>query len=140
MRVVMFYHSLVSDWNHGNAHFLRGVVSELQARGHDALVYEPADAWSLRQLLQERGPHAIDAFRDAYPGLRSTAYVFDELDLERAVDGADLVIVHEWNAPQLVQRMGELHRRDKRFRLLFHDTHHRAVSAEHHQPLAALRD
>ena len=34
MRVVIFCHSLVSDWNHGNAHFLRGVVSELIARGH----------------------------------------------------------------------------------------------------------
>ena len=29
MRIVMFYHSLLSDWNHGNAHFLRGVVAEL---------------------------------------------------------------------------------------------------------------
>ena len=27
MRIVMFYHSLLSDWNHGNAHFLRGVAS-----------------------------------------------------------------------------------------------------------------
>ena len=42
MRVVMFYHSLISDWNHGNAHFLRGVVSELRARGHEVIVYEPA--------------------------------------------------------------------------------------------------
>ena len=22
MRIVMFYHTLLSDWNHGNAHFL----------------------------------------------------------------------------------------------------------------------
>ena len=29
MRAALFYHSLVSDWNHGNAHFLRGVVTEL---------------------------------------------------------------------------------------------------------------
>ena len=26
MRIVMFYQTLVSDWNHGNAHFLRGVA------------------------------------------------------------------------------------------------------------------
>jgi hypothetical protein len=31
MRVVIFCHSLVSDWNHGNAHFLRGVARELLA-------------------------------------------------------------------------------------------------------------
>ena len=32
MRVVIFCHSLASDWNHGNAHFLRGVARELLAR------------------------------------------------------------------------------------------------------------
>ena len=41
MRIVVFCHSLVSDWNHGNAHFLRGVVSELLDRGHDVRVFEP---------------------------------------------------------------------------------------------------
>ena len=32
VRFVLFYHSLVSDWNHGNAHFLRGVLSEAWSR------------------------------------------------------------------------------------------------------------
>ena len=35
MNVAIFCHSIVSDWNHGNAHFLRGVVAELLDRGHD---------------------------------------------------------------------------------------------------------
>ena len=35
MRFVIFCHSVLSDWNHGNAHFLRGVATELAARGHD---------------------------------------------------------------------------------------------------------
>jgi spore maturation protein CgeB len=39
----MFYHSLLSDWNHGNAHFLRGTVRELIRRGHEVVVYEPKD-------------------------------------------------------------------------------------------------
>ena len=34
MKFALFYHSLLSDWNHGNAHFLRGVATELLARGH----------------------------------------------------------------------------------------------------------
>jgi len=51
MHFVMFYHSLVSDWNHGNAHFLRGVVRELLARGHRVDVYEPQHGWSLACLL-----------------------------------------------------------------------------------------
>ena len=36
MRVALFYHSLVSDWNHGNAHFLRGIVRELFTQQPDA--------------------------------------------------------------------------------------------------------
>ena len=35
MKFVYFTHSLASCWNHGNAHFLRGVLRELIARGHD---------------------------------------------------------------------------------------------------------
>ncbi|HEU4642428.1 MAG TPA: hypothetical protein VFS44_08235, partial [Gemmatimonadaceae bacterium] len=67
MRVVMFYHSLVSDWNHGNAHFLRGVASELLARGHQVLVLEPRSAWSAAGLVAEHGPEALGAYRRAYP-------------------------------------------------------------------------
>ena len=55
MRVVIFCHSLVSDWNHGNAHFLRGVLRELIALGHEVVAYEPEDAWSLTNLLADHG-------------------------------------------------------------------------------------
>ena len=41
----MFYHSLLSDWNHGNAHFLRGITAELLGLGHEVRVLEPRDAW-----------------------------------------------------------------------------------------------
>ena len=50
MQTVMFYHSLVSDWNHDNAHFLRGIVTELISRGHQVRVYEPENGWSLGHL------------------------------------------------------------------------------------------
>ncbi len=128
MRVVMFYHSLVSDWNHGNAHFLRGMASELRARGHEATVYEPEDGWSLRNLLDAYGQQAIARFERAYPGLTSRRYALETLDLEQALDGADLVLVHEWNPHDLVARIGALRARTRSFRLLFHDTHHRAAS------------
>jgi len=129
VRIVIFCHSLISDWNHGNAHFLRGVATELMARGHDLDVYEPRDAWSVRNLLQERGSAALAAFRDAYPHLRSQRYDAHTLDLDAALDGADLVLVHEWNEPALVQRIGRVRDAGARFRLLFHDTHHRAATA-----------
>src|SRR5438105_3425132 len=129
MRIAMFYHSLYSDWNHGNAHFLRGVVAELLARGHDVRVHEPRDGWSLGNLLAEHGAPAVDGFRSAYPGLHSHLYDPQTLDLDEALDGADLVLVHEWNDHDLVGRLG-LHRaRGGGYLLLFHDTHHRSVTA-----------
>jgi spore maturation protein CgeB len=128
MRFVFFYHSLLSDWNHGNAHFLRGVVSELLHLGHSIEVYEPRDGWSLRQLLQQEGNQVLDRFHAAYPQLHSRLYAAEGFDLDEALDGADVVIVHEWNDPALIGRIGACRRRSD-FRLLFHDTHHRAVSA-----------
>ena len=128
MRLVYFTHSLLSDWNHGNAHFLRGVLSELQARGHDVRVYEPENAWSLQNLLADAGPSAVEGFREAYPALDSTRYDLRTIRLDAALDGADLVIVHEWNAHALVHRIGAHRARVGGYRLLFHDTHHRAVT------------
>ncbi len=128
MRIVMFYHSLLSDWNHGNAHFLRGVVGELLARGHDVRVYEPKDAWSLQNLRKEHGDTPIAGFRAAYPGLDSIQYDPATLDLDTALDGADLALVHEWNDHDLVRRIGAHRARVGHYRLLFHDTHHRAVT------------
>jgi spore maturation protein CgeB len=125
MKIVYFIHSLASCWNHGNAHFLRGVLRDLIRRGHDVQVYEPADAWSLQNLLADHGEAGLAAYRNAYPDLRSTQLAGH---VDSALDGADLVIVHEWNDPDLVQAVGRIRARGGRFTLLFHDTHHRAVS------------
>ncbi|HSF39524.1 MAG TPA: glycosyltransferase [Thermoanaerobaculia bacterium] len=129
MRTVFFVHSLLSDWNHGNAHFLRGVATELVSRGHDVRVFEPRDAWSLQNLVADHGEKALDGFRAAYPALTSERYDPAALDLDRALDGAGLVIVHEWNDHSLVARIGEDRKSGGRYRLLFHDTHHRSVTA-----------
>lgn len=127
MKLVLFYHSLVSDWNHGNAHFLRGVVRELLALGHTVEVYEPARGWSLTHLLEEHGQNALAEFRAAYPDLRSHLYAEDQLDLARALADADAVLVHEWNTPALVARIGEM-ATQLGVRAYFHDTHHRSVT------------
>jgi len=127
VRIVYFTHSLASCWNHGNAHFVRGVLRDLIARRHDVQVYEPQGAWSLQNLLDDHGPEGLDAYSQAYPELGSTTYG-DRFDVAQACDGADLVIVHEWNDPMVVAALGRERRRGGRFTLLFHDTHHRAVS------------
>jgi spore maturation protein CgeB len=127
MRFVIFTHSLVSDWNHGNAHFLRGIASELASLGHEIRIFEPEDGWSRRNLLREQGQAAIDEFEKAFPRLRSTLYDDSTLDLNEALRGADVVIVHEWNPASLIARIGR-HRAAHDYALFFHDTHHRSLS------------
>lgn len=126
MKIVYFTHSLDSCWNHGNAHFLRGVLRELIARGHEVQAWEPHDSWSRSNLTTDHGEAGLKPYHDAYPELSSRRF-HAPLDVEAAVDGADLVIVHEWNDPALVAALGQARARG-RFILLFHDTHHRAVS------------
>src|SRR5262245_30713132 len=99
MRFVMFYHSLVSDWNHGNAHFLRGVATELMERGHQVDIYEPLDGWSRTNLVAEQGAGPLAEFRSRYPKLRSMVYDPRTLNLDEALHRADVVIMHEWNSP-----------------------------------------
>jgi spore maturation protein CgeB len=127
MKFVYFTHSLASCWNHGNAHFLRGVLRELVDRGHAVEALEPAGAWSLANLLKDHGEAGLAAYRELYPDLSSRAFE-PTLDLAAALGDADVAIVHEWNEPWLVAAIGKLRRERARFTLLFHDTHHRAVS------------
>ena len=136
MKFVFYTHSLISDWNHGNAHFLRGVMRDLQRRGHEALALEPVDAWSRTSLINDQGSAAVERFKAAFPQHRCEIYG-PAYDHEAALADADVVIVHEWTEPELVERLGCIRRNGAAFTLLFHDTHHRAVSAE--GDIASLR-
>jgi spore maturation protein CgeB len=129
--ICFFAHSWVSDWNHGNAHFLRGLVRELVGMGHRVRCYEEADSWSFSNLMQEGvGRAAIDGFRATYPEIDVRVYRRDDslpAFLDRELADADLVIVHEWNEPEVVNEI--LARKNRfGFRALFHDTHHRAYT------------
>ncbi|MBV8274583.1 MAG: glycosyltransferase [Verrucomicrobia bacterium] len=137
MNFVFFYHSLLSDWNHGNAHFLRGIATELLDRGHDVKVYEPANGWSLAHLRAEHGEAPLIAFARAYPQL--SANLYERPDLEKILADADIVVVHEWNDPELVARIGTERQRSGRFTLFFHDTHHRSVTARQKMETYDLR-
>lgn len=129
LRLALFYHSLVSDWNHGNAHFLRGIASELLARGHAVEIFEPEHSWSRENLLRDHGDAAVRAFEEAFPQLRSISYRVEDFDLDAALDGVDVALVHEWSDPALVAAIGRVRRHSPDLRVFFHDTHHRAVSA-----------
>ncbi len=138
MRIVLFYQSLISDWNHGNAHFLRGIATELLARGHDVQIYEPRNSWSVQNLIAEHGWEPLVQFHTAYPQLVSERYDLETLNLDQVLKDADLVIVHEWNEAELIERIGEYRRLNSSFLLLFHDTHHR-LGAQHSLPFS-LKD
>ncbi len=86
MRIALFVHSLRSCWNHGNAHFLRGVATELRARGHDVVAWEPVDAWSAENLVRDHGAAALGAWRSAYPELTSAVRVHRPGALDRRED------------------------------------------------------
>jgi len=130
MKCVLFYHAFASCWNNGNAHFLRGVARELHAQGHEVVVYEPADGWSRLNAIRDGGQASLRDVPALFPGVDIRSYDCT-LALEQALDGADLVLVHEWNEPELVKGIGRYRIASGRFTLLFHDTHHRAVTAPH---------
>ena len=129
MRFSLFYQSLESDWNHGNAHFLRGIAAELLSRGHDVRVFEEKNNWSRTNLIADHGLEAIEAFHRAFPRLFSTLFDPGADKLAQLAGDSDVVIVHEWNSHSLVAALGALRRENSSLRLLFHDTHHRAVTA-----------
>ncbi|HEU0078920.1 MAG TPA: glycosyltransferase [Longimicrobiaceae bacterium] len=138
MRFAFFVHSAVSDWNHGNAHFLRGLMSSLVRMGHGVTSWEPRRAWSLENLLADHGVGPVVEFARGYPEIKVRSYDAAERpglaeELRAAVAGADVVVVHEWNDPHVVNTLarvvggGALR--------VFHDTHHRPWS----QPEAIAR-
>jgi spore maturation protein CgeB len=125
MRLVFFVHSLVSDWNNGNAHFQRGVVRELLELGHEVRVFEPRRGWSRENLLAEEGIPSLASFAAAFPAFESRLYD-EDADVCDLIGDADAVVVHEWSPPALVRQIGR-----SGVTALFHDTHHRSVTATH---------
>lgn len=129
MKICLFYHSVISDWNHGNAHFLRGIASSFLAAGHEVQIFEPSDGWSLASLISGFGMKPVREFRNFYPLLKPVIYHEDSFDPADFLFDADLVIVHEWNSPEVVQKIGTFRAIKKNMILFFHDTHHRSVTA-----------
>jgi len=134
LRFHFFAHSWVSDWNHGNAHFLRGLAQSLVKLGHRVRCYEQLGSWSLTNLVSnegERAVTAIDDFRRLFPDLNIQFYNNDETFTKFAAEHlreSDVVVIHEWNEPQVVNAILEL-KQKYGFKALLHDTHHRAYTS-----------
>jgi spore maturation protein CgeB len=129
----IFAHSWTSDWNHGNAHFLRGLASELVRMGHEVRCYEEENSWSRTNLLLEQSEiakSALKQFHDSFPDLDVRFYRRDDslpTFLDHELSDAEVVLIHEWNPPTLVNAILQL-KGKYRFLALFHDTHHRAYT------------
>ena len=130
LRLAYFAHTLRSDWNNGNAHFLRGLMRALKQSGHEVTVYEPERAWSIDNLREEAsGPRSLTRFRETYADLNVHTYTTENEEWWREhLREVDIVVLHEWNPPSLAQMLLRL-REEIGYKLLFHDTHHRASSS-----------
>jgi len=139
MNFAIFGHSIRSDWNHGNAHFLRGLMRALEELGHRATFYEAVHNWSVDNLRQEHGEAPLLDFAAHFPNLRYNLYNPAILArparlrswLHKTLAGVDVALVHEWSDPALVVELGRMRQAGEfgsRFRALFHDTHYRAYS------------
>lgn len=131
LKIAYIAHSLRSDWNNGNAHFQRGLLREMALLGHEILVLEPRTGWSIDNLITEtRGLHSLEGFESSYKNLFLQTFdpEMPENGWRDRLASCQLTILHEWNSPQLAQLLLSL-RDQLGFRLLFHDTHHRASSS-----------
>jgi spore maturation protein CgeB len=136
LRIAYFAHAVRSDWNNGNAHFLRGLLRGMCRYGHEVEIFEPEDGWSIENLCREmKGNDSLRQFEEVYPDLRVSTYgAADVRSLgnghrwREALRETEIVILHEWNPPELAHCLLEA-REELGYKLLFHDTHHRASSS-----------
>ncbi len=132
-RITYLSHTLRSDWNNGNAHFLRGLLDNLRLLGHEVTCLEPEHEWSLDNLRAEPlGEASLVQFTELYPDLDLELYPAEQATSHaywhQVLRNTEIVILHEWNPPALAHLLLAL-RDDLGFKLLFHDTHHRASSS-----------
>lgn len=101
MRVVFFAQSATPESGRGCASALRGIVTELQQRGHDIFVHE------------------LSATLDLTSALDGVEVVI----VPATSDGADSSVV-----PELIARIGHHHGRTRGYTLLLHDTCDHSIS------------
>lgn len=130
MNIALLGHSIVSDWNHGNAHFFRGLIKALHRRGHPVTFFEPRHAWSLANLQTERAQSEADLLADfsaRFPFV-SPRFYDEATNWPNVLAAFDAVIVHEWTDTPLVRTLAHLSD-ELPCPVLYYDTHHRPVTA-----------
>lgn len=142
LRIAVFTHSVVSDWNHGNAHFLRGLIRNLRRMGHHVISLEEQDNWSISNLVKDHGTIPVREFDKRFPFIDHQSYVLNGRVrlyewLREVLDEVDACLVHEWNPPDLIRAIGRVAAQTGTVSL-FHDTHHRALTEPERLPAMGL--
>ncbi|HEX2923425.1 MAG TPA: glycosyltransferase [Chloroflexota bacterium] len=131
LRIAVFCHSIVSDWNHGNAHFLRGLIRNLQQMGHTVVTLEEENNWSISNLVHDHGQTPLEEFNRRFPFINHRTYSLDGRQptgwLTELLQQVDVCLVHEWNPDPLVKEIGKIAAGLGKVSL-FHDTHYRALT------------
>ncbi len=133
LRLAYFAHTIRSDWNNGNAHFLRGLLRALGQLGHDVTAFEPEHEWSVENLLGEPNGKTFapaicrDVSRTSRFNIRRSNAA-TRVSGERACAISISSCCTNGIRPSL-RTLCWLAREDLGCKLLFHDTHHRASSS-----------
>jgi spore maturation protein CgeB len=107
------------------------MVKAFQEDKNEVIVFEPLSGWSFNNMLRFEGIKSVSHYIEKFPDIDLKFYDQEDLENEPAykeLDNADLVIVHEWNSPKLIKKIGRHRRLKGKYILLFHDTHHRSLS------------
>jgi spore maturation protein CgeB len=109
------------------------------ALGHQVQIMEPKDSWSIKNLLTDH-PGAADEFREVFPYITPVTYSEKGFEPQNYLKDAELVIVHEWNDPEVVNKIGAYRKINKKMILLFHDTHHRSITKPEEMSMFDLKN
>ena len=109
---------------------MRGLVRALVQMGHTVTCFERESDWSIDNLRDEgeAGHKSLLQFETVYPEIRVAFHNADRDALRAALQRTEIVVVHEWNPPELIDVLLKL-RDEIGFQILLHDTHHRASSS-----------
>ena len=117
MKIAVFCQSLVTDYNYPVAHFLRGLISEIQKK-HEVVVYEREQNEPLSSTVKDYGKTPVNEFYRCYPQLNSVTYDHDSV--ASCIEGFDLVFVHSATDMITLNILTELKLKES-FRFVFYD-------------------
>ena len=121
MKIALFCQSIISDYNLDAIPFLRGVITELQSRGHETQVFETRDNVAYLSALKECGKTAISEFKRYYPDIITSFYQSSVAEIAEIVRDVDLVLVHSSADTDTIKLLAEIKKKFS-YALVFYDT------------------